>query len=135
LGAAGIYTAAASILCGLHRPLFARVAAAFILPFSALFLLNIVISHALFKHVDTTLYSSRAPTPNVASSSASPLTGSPSSSSRLSHRVGERGRGRHAGRASQRQARRGFHGGSMAGQGGAAQMVAPLLGNGRGWIY
>jgi hypothetical protein len=45
------------------------------------------------------------------------LTGSPSSSSRLSHRVGERGRGRHAGRASQRQARRGFHGGSMAGQG------------------
>jgi hypothetical protein len=53
LGAAGIYAASASILRGPHRPLFARVAAAFVLPLSALFLLHVAISHALFTHIDT----------------------------------------------------------------------------------
>ncbi|OEL19414.1 hypothetical protein BAE44_0019567 [Dichanthelium oligosanthes] len=51
LGAAGIYAASAQILRGPHRPLFARVAAAFVLPLSALFLLHIAISHALFSHI------------------------------------------------------------------------------------
>ncbi|TKW08086.1 hypothetical protein SEVIR_6G005900v4 [Setaria viridis] len=53
LGAAGIYAASASILRGPHRPLFARVAAAFVLPLAALFLLHVAISHALFTHIDT----------------------------------------------------------------------------------
>ncbi|CAO2205465.1 unnamed protein product [Urochloa humidicola] len=53
LGAAGIYASSAQILRGPHRPLFARVAAAFVVPLSALFLLHIAISHALFTHIDT----------------------------------------------------------------------------------
>ncbi|XP_062192414.1 uncharacterized protein LOC133895905 [Phragmites australis] len=53
LGVAGIYRASAQILRGSHRPLFARIAAAFVLPLSALFLLHIAISHALFTHIDS----------------------------------------------------------------------------------
>ncbi|CAL5009440.1 unnamed protein product [Urochloa decumbens] len=53
LGVAGIYASSAEILRGPHRPLFARVAAAFVVPLSALFLLHIAISHALFTHIDT----------------------------------------------------------------------------------
>ncbi|KAL6659591.1 hypothetical protein ACP70R_003631 [Stipagrostis hirtigluma subsp. patula] len=52
LGVAGIYRASAQILRA-HRALFARVAAAFVLPLSALFLLHIAISHALFARVDS----------------------------------------------------------------------------------
>ncbi|KAG2576132.1 uncharacterized protein LOC120677748 [Panicum virgatum] len=53
LGAAGVYSASAQVLRGPHRPLFARIAAAFVLPLSALFLLHIAISHALFRHIDS----------------------------------------------------------------------------------
>ncbi|XP_066352341.1 uncharacterized protein [Miscanthus floridulus] len=53
LGVVGIYRFSAEILRGPHRPLFARIAAAFVLPLSALFLLHIAISHALFTHIDT----------------------------------------------------------------------------------
>ena len=53
LGAAGVYAASAQVLRGPHRPLFARIAAAFVLPLSALFLLHIAISHALFRHIDS----------------------------------------------------------------------------------
>nr|CAB3481820.1 unnamed protein product [Digitaria exilis] len=53
LGFAGIYASSAQILRGPHRPLFARIAAAFVLPLSALFLLHIAISHALFAHIDS----------------------------------------------------------------------------------
>ncbi|EEE67910.1 hypothetical protein OsJ_25760 [Oryza sativa Japonica Group] len=52
LGMVGIYREAASILRA-HRPLFARIAAAFVLPLSLLFLLHIAISHALFSHIDS----------------------------------------------------------------------------------
>ncbi|KAL6856958.1 hypothetical protein ACP4OV_018340 [Aristida adscensionis] len=52
LGVAGVYRASAQILRA-HRPLFARIAAAFVLPLSALFLLHIAISHALFAHIDS----------------------------------------------------------------------------------
>ncbi|RCV18624.1 hypothetical protein SETIT_3G316600v2 [Setaria italica] len=47
LGAARIYAASVLILHGPHQPLFARVAATFVLPLSTLFLLHITISHAL----------------------------------------------------------------------------------------
>ncbi|XP_062191994.1 uncharacterized protein LOC133895583 [Phragmites australis] len=53
LGVVGVYRASAQILRGPHRPLFARIAAAFVLPLSALFLLHIAISHALFTHIDS----------------------------------------------------------------------------------
>lgn len=53
LGVLGIYRFSAEILRGPHRPLFARIAAAFVLPLSALFLLHIAISHALFTHIDS----------------------------------------------------------------------------------
>ncbi|KAJ1254781.1 hypothetical protein BS78_07G007500 [Paspalum vaginatum] len=53
LGVLGIYRASAEVLGGPHRPLFARIAAAFVLPLSALFLLHIAISHALFTHIDS----------------------------------------------------------------------------------
>uniref|UniRef100_A0A0E0LQE9 Uncharacterized protein n=1 Tax=Oryza punctata TaxID=4537 RepID=A0A0E0LQE9_ORYPU len=52
LGVVGIYREAASILRA-HRPLFARIAAAFVLPLSLLFLVHIAISHALFSHIDS----------------------------------------------------------------------------------
>jgi hypothetical protein len=53
LGVVGIYRFSAEILRGPHRPLFARIAAAFALPLSALFLLHVAISHALFTHIDS----------------------------------------------------------------------------------
>lgn len=53
LGVVGIYRFSAEILRAQHRPLFARIAAAFVLPLSALFLLHIAISHALFTHIDS----------------------------------------------------------------------------------
>ncbi|KAL5231819.1 hypothetical protein ABZP36_030595 [Zizania latifolia] len=52
LGVVGIYREAAHILRA-HRPLFARIAAAFVLPLSLLFLAHIAISHALFSHIDS----------------------------------------------------------------------------------
>lgn len=54
LGMVGIYREAASILRA-HRPLFARIAAAFVLPLSLLFLIHIAISHTLFSHIDSAL--------------------------------------------------------------------------------
>jgi hypothetical protein len=53
LGVVDIYRFSAEILRGPHRPLFARIAAAFALPLSTLFLLHIAISHALFTHIDS----------------------------------------------------------------------------------
>lgn len=55
LGIVGIYREAVHILRA-HRPLFARIAAAFVLPLSLLFLLHIAISHALFSHIDSDDY-------------------------------------------------------------------------------
>ncbi|ONM04941.1 hypothetical protein ZEAMMB73_Zm00001d032371 [Zea mays] len=53
LGVVVIYRFSAEILRGPHRPLFARIAAAFALPLSALFLLHVAISHAFFTHIDS----------------------------------------------------------------------------------
>ena len=53
LGVVGIYRFSAEILRGPHCPLFACIAAAFALPLSALFLLHVAISHALFTHIDS----------------------------------------------------------------------------------
>jgi hypothetical protein len=53
LGVVGIYRFSAEILRGPHRPLFARIATAFALPLSALFLLHVAISHVLFTHIDS----------------------------------------------------------------------------------
>ncbi|KAK3122513.1 hypothetical protein QOZ80_8AG0614640 [Eleusine coracana subsp. coracana] len=53
LGVAGVYRASADVLRGPHRPLFARIAAAFVLPLSALFLLHIAISYSLFASIDS----------------------------------------------------------------------------------
>ncbi|RLN28245.1 uncharacterized protein C2845_PM05G32500 [Panicum miliaceum] len=52
LGAAGVYSASAQVLRGPHRLLFARIVTAFVLPLSALFLLGLAISHALFRHIE-----------------------------------------------------------------------------------
>nr|TKW00572.1 LOW QUALITY PROTEIN: hypothetical protein SEVIR_8G119200v2 [Setaria viridis] len=53
LGVAGIYAASTSILRGPYWPLFTCVAATLVLPLSALFLLHVAISHAVFTHIDT----------------------------------------------------------------------------------
>lgn len=52
LGPVGIYRESVAILRA-HRPLYARIAAAFVLPLSALFLAHIAISHALFSTIDS----------------------------------------------------------------------------------
>lgn len=52
LGPVGIYRESVAIL-RTHRPLYARIAAAFVLPLSALFLAHIAISHALFSTIDS----------------------------------------------------------------------------------
>ncbi|KAG8046299.1 hypothetical protein GUJ93_ZPchr0008g14049 [Zizania palustris] len=52
LGVVGIYREATHILRA-YRPLFARIAAAFVLPLSLLFLAHIAISHALFSNIDS----------------------------------------------------------------------------------
>ncbi|KQJ94793.1 uncharacterized protein LOC100828305 [Brachypodium distachyon] len=52
LGAVGIARESVAILRA-HRPLYGRIAAAFVLPLSALFLAHIAISHALFTTIDS----------------------------------------------------------------------------------
>ncbi|VAI76514.1 unnamed protein product [Triticum turgidum subsp. durum] len=52
LGPVGIYRESVAILRA-HRPLYARIAAAFVLPLSALFLAHITISHALFSTINS----------------------------------------------------------------------------------
>lgn len=66
LGVVGIYRASADVLRGPHRPLFARIAAAFVLPLSALFLLHIAISYRLFASIHSDDTALDASTPGTA---------------------------------------------------------------------
>jgi hypothetical protein len=66
LGPLGIYRESVAILRA-HRPLYARIAAAFVLPLSALFLAHIAISHALFRTIDSDDTALESSSPGTAS--------------------------------------------------------------------